>query len=202
MRGGAWAPPGAAVPPSEYGLRRRGGQLGSSGLITILFTDLVGSTELASELGDAAADDLRREHFASLREAVAATGGTEVKTIGDALDGVVPRRCRRDRGRRDHAARGRASQPQARRDPPRDARRDQRGRRDVRGRRLVRYTGRRVVAPLHRGERRADPRERHRARAGRHAHRPRAAIAGRARLEGPARPVGRVRGDVARRGGR
>jgi class 3 adenylate cyclase/tetratricopeptide (TPR) repeat protein len=57
----------------------------TSGLIAILFTDLVGSTELASQLGDAAADELRREHFASLREAVAATGGTEVKTIGDAL---------------------------------------------------------------------------------------------------------------------
>ena len=54
-------------------------------LITILFTDLVGSTELASDIGDAAADELRRDHFASLREAVAATGGTEVKTIGDAL---------------------------------------------------------------------------------------------------------------------
>jgi class 3 adenylate cyclase/tetratricopeptide (TPR) repeat protein len=54
-------------------------------LITILFTDLVGSTEHASEVGDAAADELRREHFASLREAVAATGGTEVKTIGDAV---------------------------------------------------------------------------------------------------------------------
>ena len=58
---------------------------GTAELITILFTDLVGSTELASELGDAAADRLRRDHFASLREAVAATGGTEVKTIGDAL---------------------------------------------------------------------------------------------------------------------
>jgi class 3 adenylate cyclase/tetratricopeptide (TPR) repeat protein len=57
----------------------------TAGLITILFTDLVGSTELASQLGDAAADELRREHFASLREAVAATSGTEVKTIGDAL---------------------------------------------------------------------------------------------------------------------
>jgi class 3 adenylate cyclase len=57
----------------------------TGGLITILFTDLVGSTELASEMGDAAADELRREHFASLREAVVATGGTEVKTIGDAL---------------------------------------------------------------------------------------------------------------------
>jgi class 3 adenylate cyclase len=57
----------------------------ASGLVSILFTDLVGSTELASEVGDTAADDLRRRHFADLREAIAATGGTEVKTIGDAL---------------------------------------------------------------------------------------------------------------------
>jgi class 3 adenylate cyclase/tetratricopeptide (TPR) repeat protein len=54
-------------------------------LITILFTDLVGSTELAAHVGDAVADELRRGHFAQLREAVAATGGTEVKSIGDAL---------------------------------------------------------------------------------------------------------------------
>ena len=59
--------------------------MSASGLITILFTDLVGSTEMASSLGDSAADELRRDHFTSLREAVAATGGTEVKTIGDAL---------------------------------------------------------------------------------------------------------------------
>ena len=59
--------------------------MGEAGLITILFTDLVGSTELASDLGDVAADDLRRQHFADLREAIAATGGTEVKTIGDAV---------------------------------------------------------------------------------------------------------------------
>ena len=58
---------------------------GQSGLVTILFTDLVGSTDLAVRLGDAAADDVRRAHFASLRDAVEATGGTEVKTIGDAL---------------------------------------------------------------------------------------------------------------------
>jgi class 3 adenylate cyclase len=56
-----------------------------AGLVIILFTDLVGSTELASTIGDAAADDLRRQHFAHLREAIAATGGTEVKTIGDAV---------------------------------------------------------------------------------------------------------------------
>jgi class 3 adenylate cyclase len=59
--------------------------MGEAGLVTILFTDLVGSTELASHLGDVAADDLRRRHFADLREAIAATGGTEVKTIGDAV---------------------------------------------------------------------------------------------------------------------
>ncbi len=63
----------------------RGVSVATSGLITILFTDLVGSTDHASEVGDVAADELRRDHFASLREAVAATGGTEVKTIGDAL---------------------------------------------------------------------------------------------------------------------
>jgi class 3 adenylate cyclase len=59
--------------------------VGEAGLVTILFTDLVGSTELTSTLGDVAADDLRREHFGHLREAIAATGGTEVKTIGDSV---------------------------------------------------------------------------------------------------------------------
>ena len=54
--------------------------MSGSGLISILFTDLVGSTELTSDIGDAAADSLRRAHFTELREALAATGGTEVKT--------------------------------------------------------------------------------------------------------------------------
>jgi class 3 adenylate cyclase/tetratricopeptide (TPR) repeat protein len=59
--------------------------MGESGLITILFTDLVGSTALAQEMGDEAADRLRRDHFEHLRRAVTATNGTEVKTIGDAM---------------------------------------------------------------------------------------------------------------------
>lgn len=59
--------------------------MSGSGLIIILFTDLVGSTDLTSDIGDVAADDLRRAHFTALREAMAATGGTEVKTIGDAV---------------------------------------------------------------------------------------------------------------------
>lgn len=62
-----------------------GAKVPVSRLITILFTDLVGSTALAQQLGDTAADELRREHFEQLRKAVTATGGTEVKTIGDAM---------------------------------------------------------------------------------------------------------------------
>ena len=51
----------------------------------MLFTDLVGSTELTSSLSPSAADEVRREHFATLREAVGFHGGTEVKNLGDGL---------------------------------------------------------------------------------------------------------------------
>jgi DNA-binding NarL/FixJ family response regulator/class 3 adenylate cyclase len=53
--------------------------------VTILFTDLVGSTSLFDRHGDEAADALRREHFGTLREAVAEHGGREVKSTGDGL---------------------------------------------------------------------------------------------------------------------
>jgi class 3 adenylate cyclase len=39
------------------------------GLVALLFTDLVGSTELLERLGDAAAEAVRRRHFGLLREA-------------------------------------------------------------------------------------------------------------------------------------
>ena len=58
--------------------------------VTVLFTDLVSSTELASELTIGAGDELRRAHFSALRQAVAASGGTEVKTLGDGLMVVFP----------------------------------------------------------------------------------------------------------------
>jgi class 3 adenylate cyclase len=57
----------------------------SSGVVALLFTDLVGSTELLDRLGDDAAEDLRRVHFSLLRQAVAATEGEEVKGMGDGL---------------------------------------------------------------------------------------------------------------------
>ena len=58
--------------------------------ITVLFTDLVGSTELASALTPDAADQLRRGHFATLRRAIVPAGGTEVKNLGDGLMVVFP----------------------------------------------------------------------------------------------------------------
>jgi class 3 adenylate cyclase len=57
----------------------------STGTVTLLFTDLVGSTELIDRLGDQAGDRLLRDHFAILREAAAEHGGREVKSLGDGL---------------------------------------------------------------------------------------------------------------------
>ena len=59
--------------------------VGSPGVMTLLFTDLVGSTELLQRLGDDAAEELRRVHFALVRRALTAAGGDEVKTLGDGL---------------------------------------------------------------------------------------------------------------------
>ncbi|HYN32874.1 MAG TPA: adenylate/guanylate cyclase domain-containing protein, partial [Ilumatobacteraceae bacterium] len=53
--------------------------------VTVLFTDLVDSTELHSSVGPAEADNLRRDHFTQLRQAIADTGGHEVKNLGDGL---------------------------------------------------------------------------------------------------------------------
>ncbi len=60
------------------------------GIVTLLFTDLSGSTRLFEELGDEEADALRRAHFRVLRESVAARGGHEVKNLGDGLMVVFP----------------------------------------------------------------------------------------------------------------
>ena len=53
--------------------------------MTILFTDLVASTELAGSLPAAAADEVRRAHFGVLEAAVASTDGSVVKTLGDGM---------------------------------------------------------------------------------------------------------------------
>jgi class 3 adenylate cyclase len=53
--------------------------------VAVLFTDVVGSTELLDRLGDDEAHDLRRRHFVLLRRAVRDHGGHEVKSLGDGL---------------------------------------------------------------------------------------------------------------------
>ncbi|MCA1845486.1 MAG: AAA family ATPase, partial [Actinobacteria bacterium] len=57
-------------------------------LVTILFTDLVGSTATLARLGEEAADELRQAHFAILREAITRSEGREVKNLGDGLMAV------------------------------------------------------------------------------------------------------------------
>lgn len=55
------------------------------GVLTFLFTDLVGSTAMLDRLGDDRAEELRRQHFGHLRLAVGEAGGHEVKNLGDGL---------------------------------------------------------------------------------------------------------------------
>ena len=60
-----------------------------SGRVTLLFTDVEGSTRLLHELGDGYADVLA-DHRRTLREAFARHHGTEVDTQGDAFFYVFP----------------------------------------------------------------------------------------------------------------
>jgi class 3 adenylate cyclase/tetratricopeptide (TPR) repeat protein len=54
-------------------------------MVAVLMTDLVGSTAIADRVGPAAAEQLRTEHFKSLRGAIGHTAGREVKNLGDGL---------------------------------------------------------------------------------------------------------------------
>ena len=58
--------------------------------VTVLFNDLVGSTERQSRLGDDHTDEFRRRYFAALRAATAQYGGQEIKTMGDGMMVIFP----------------------------------------------------------------------------------------------------------------
>jgi class 3 adenylate cyclase len=62
----------------------------STETVAVLFTDIVGSTELAMSVPSDIADEVRRTHFSVLRRAIAASDGTEVKSLGDGLMAVCP----------------------------------------------------------------------------------------------------------------
>ena len=64
--------------------------MSDGGIVTVLFTDVVNSTELLMQLGDERAETRRRDHFRVLRDAVADHGGHEVKTMGDGIMVVFP----------------------------------------------------------------------------------------------------------------
>ncbi len=56
--------------------------------VTIMFTDIKGSTQMYTDLGDAKAFALVREHFRILFDTIKEFGGVPVKTIGDAVMGA------------------------------------------------------------------------------------------------------------------
>src|SRR5712692_2187072 len=62
----------------------------ASALVTLLFTDLVGSTELVARAGDERAQRVLRAHHDLLTKAAAAYGGEEVKWLGDGLMVAFP----------------------------------------------------------------------------------------------------------------
>ena len=79
--------------------------------VTILFTDIVGSSALFDRVGDDQADAIRRDHFDALRRAIAEHGGREVKSTGDGLmvafaSAVAAVRCAVDMQRLATAAEG------------------------------------------------------------------------------------------------
>ncbi|MEX1254520.1 MAG: adenylate/guanylate cyclase domain-containing protein [Dehalococcoidia bacterium] len=69
---------GLAAPPAPAAALAATG-----GLRTVLFTDLVGHTEMMQRLGDAKGRAVLREHERITREALVAHGGSEVKAMGD-----------------------------------------------------------------------------------------------------------------------
>ncbi|HKC64367.1 MAG TPA: adenylate/guanylate cyclase domain-containing protein, partial [Pyrinomonadaceae bacterium] len=69
----------------------RPGEQISVGTLTVLFTDLRGSTQLYREIGDAPAFGCVMNHFDVLRDAISEEDGALVKTIGDAVMAVFRR---------------------------------------------------------------------------------------------------------------
>lgn len=68
---------GAAMQP--------GGQERDTGVRTVFFTDIVGSTDMTQRLGDERAMDVLDVHDRVVRDGLNATGGKEVKHTGDGI---------------------------------------------------------------------------------------------------------------------
>jgi class 3 adenylate cyclase len=79
-----WFDPGDTIAEiREFLTGRREAATPDRMLATVLFTDLVGSTERAAELGDRRWRDLLEQHHAAVRRELARFDGREVDTAGD-----------------------------------------------------------------------------------------------------------------------
>ena len=72
VRFGAGSPREEESPPERF-------------LATVLFTDIVGSSDLASRVGDAAWRDLQQKFYGSSREALNSYRGRQIDTAGDGV---------------------------------------------------------------------------------------------------------------------
>ncbi len=79
LGGGEINAAGAAVLPGA------GADARDSGIRTVIFTDIVGSTNITQRLGDDAAMELLRYHDNTVRSALEACNGREVKHTGDGI---------------------------------------------------------------------------------------------------------------------
>ncbi len=70
---------GAALVPGTVNVQR------DTGMRSVMFTDIVGSTELTQSMGDEAAMEMLRIHDTIVRAALAAVGGREIKHTGDGI---------------------------------------------------------------------------------------------------------------------
>ncbi|MDQ1508024.1 MAG: hypothetical protein QOD57_5751 [Actinomycetota bacterium] len=66
-------------------MTQAGGRGAGRSTATVLFTDLVGSTELRSQLGEDAAEQLRHQHDELVGGAVESSRGNVVKNLGDGV---------------------------------------------------------------------------------------------------------------------
>ena len=83
-------PLGGVFPPARPGATLAGMAVRPSGTVTFLFSDVEGSTRLLIEMGAERYAGALEEHRRLVRGAVAAAGGTEVDTQGDAFFVAFP----------------------------------------------------------------------------------------------------------------
>ncbi len=59
-------------------------------IVTVMFTDMVGSTDLTQAMGDAAAQEVVRRHNTIVRSAIVQASGREIKHTGDGIMASFP----------------------------------------------------------------------------------------------------------------